>query len=77
MFAKKIHTKNFQKDMAKKFMVDFWFGLIGLVFLPLTAILGVNSTYTKPRKLKFGMQVQLTKKKIIQGGFDLVEMGLT
>ena len=43
-------------------MVDFWFGFVGLVFLTHKAILGGNSTHTKPRKLKFGMPAQLTKK---------------
>ena len=43
-------------------MVDLWFGFVGLVFLIHKAILGGNSTHTKPRKLKFGMPAQLTKK---------------
>ena len=40
-------------------LVHFWFGLVGFVFLTLTAVLGGNSTYTKPRKLKICMPVQL------------------
>ena len=45
-------------------MVDFGFGFVALVLLPHphTVILGGNSTYTKLRKLKFGMPAQLTKK---------------
>ena len=43
-------------------MFDFLFGFVGLVFLTHKAILGGNSTHTKPRKLKFGMPAQLTKK---------------
>ena len=42
-------------------LVHFWFGLVGFVFLTLTAVLGGNSTYTKPRKLKICMPVQLKK----------------
>ena len=38
------------------------------IFLTHTAILGGNSTYyTKPRKLKFGMKVQLTKIRQSKG----------
>ena len=48
-------------------MVDFWFGFIGFVFLIHTAILGGNSTHTKPRKLKFGMPAHLTKKDYPRG----------
>ena len=36
-----------------------------------------NSTYTSPMKLNFGMQVQLTKNKIIQVVLDLVRISLT
>ena len=38
-------------------LVHFWFGLVGFVFLTLTAVLGGNST--NPRKLKICMAVQL------------------
>ena len=43
-------------------LVDFWFCLVALIFLTHTAILRGNSTFTKPKKLRIGMQVQLTKK---------------
>ena len=45
----------------KLFFDDFWFVLVGMVILAHTAILEGNSTYIKPRKLKFGIQFQLTK----------------
>ena len=45
------------------FLAHFWFGLVGMVILTHTAILEGNSTYTNPKKLKFGIQVQLTKTR--------------
>ena len=47
----------------KLFFDDFWFVLVGMVILAHTAILEGNSTYTKPRNLKFGIHVQLTKTR--------------
>ena len=67
--------KILQKNFLQKFfferaiffgwfrLVDFWFCLVGLVFLNITAVLGGNSTYKKTRKLIFGMLVQLTKTR--------------
>ena len=47
----------------KTCLADFWLGLVGMVILTHTAILEGNSTYTNPKKLKFGIQVQLTKTR--------------
>ena len=55
-------------------MVDFWFCLVGLVFLNITAVLGGNSTY---KKTKIVHAISTYKGKIIQEVLDLVGIGLT
>ena len=55
-------------------LVDFWFCLVGLVFLNITAVLGGNSTY---KKTKIVHAISTHKGKIIQEVLDLVGIGLT
>ena len=61
--AFRLNLKKYDKTGSFRWfsLVDFWFSWVGLVFLTLTAVLGGNSTYTKPRRLKFCMPVQIKK----------------
>ena len=59
--AFRLNLKKYDKTGSFRWfsLVDFCFFWVGLVFLTLTAVLGGNSTYTKPRRLKFCMPAQI------------------
>ena len=74
-FQKKFLPNKFllKKLLAKFFFVDFWFGLVGLVFSPIQLSWEEIQLITQTLKAESWHAGSTHKKKIIQGVSDLVE----